>query len=158
MAQAVQRRKAQAERQASVVWQGGLLDGEGTIQGTTSGAVSTLPVSWPSRTERPNGRTSPEELLAASHAACYAMAFSDVLQKKGSPPERLEVSANVGFDPKVGGGFEVSFSRLTVRGRVPGMDQEAFEEAAQEGEQGCPISNALRGNVAITVEATLENV
>ena len=75
MAQVRERRKAQAERQASVVWQGGLLDGEGTIQGTTSGAVSTLPVSWPSRTERPNGRTSPDELLAASHAACYAMAF-----------------------------------------------------------------------------------
>ncbi len=158
MAQVQERRKAQAERQANVVWEGGLLDGQGTIQGTTSGAFGNLPVSWPSRTEQPNGRTSPEELLAASHAACYAMAFSGVLQKKGSPPERLAVSANVGFDPKVGGGFEVSFSELTVRGRVPGMDQAAFEEAAREGEQGCPISNALRGNVAITVEATLENV
>ena len=157
MAQTQQRRKAQAERQASVVWQGNLLEGQGTIEETTSGAFGNLPVSWPARTERPNGRTSPEELLAASHAACYAMAFSGVLAKKGSPPERLEVSANVGFDPKVGGGFEVSFSELTVRGRVPGMDQAAFEEAAREGEQGCPISNALRGNVAITVEATLEN-
>lgn len=147
---------AQIERQANVTWQGGLTDGSGTITGGTSGAVGNLPVSWPARTEAPNGKTSPEELLAASHAACYAMAFSFELQGRQSPPERLDVSARVGFDPKVGGGFEVSFSQLTVVGRVPGMDQATFEEAARQAEQGCPISNAIRGNVQIDVQATLE--
>ena len=160
MAQAqvgARRARAQAERQADVVWEGDLLGGNGTITNVTSGALGDLPVSWPARTEQPGGKTSPEELLAASHAACYAMAFSHTLTGQGTPPQRLQVSARVGFDPKVGGGFEVSFSRLTVRGQVPGIDQAAFEEAAREGEQGCPISNALRGNVEITVDATLEN-
>jgi osmotically inducible protein OsmC len=85
------------------------------------------------------------------------MAFSNTLAGMGSPPRRLQVSALVGFDPKVGGGFEVSFSQLTVRGQVPGMDQASFADAARKGEQGCPISNALRGNVEITVDATLED-
>ena len=150
------RKKAQAERKADVTWEGDLLTGSGTITGATSGAFGNLPVSWPARTEAPGGKTSPEELLAASHAACYAMAFSGALTGQGNPPERLQVSANVGFDPKVGGGFEVSFSHLDVRGRVPGLDQAAFEEAALEAEKGCPISNALRGNVEITVHATLD--
>ena len=149
------RRTAQAERRAEVTWEGDLLRGTGTITGVTSGAFGDLPVSWPARTEQHGGKTSPEELLAAAHAACYAMAFSNVLAGGGNPPERLEVSANVGFHPKAGGGFEVSFSQLTVRGRVPGMDQAAFAAAARQGEQGCPISNALRNNVEITVEATL---
>ena len=149
--------RAQAERQADVVWEGDLMSGSGTITNVTSGAFGELPVSWPARTEGPGGKTSPEELLAASHAACYAMAFSHTLAGQGTPPTRLQVSALVGFDPKVGGGFEVSFSRLTVRGQVPGIDQAAFADAARKGEQGCPISNALRGNVEITVDATLEN-
>lgn len=151
-----ERKKAQAERQADVVWEGDLLSGRGTITGATSGAFGNLPVSWPARTEEPGGLTSPEELLAAAHAACYAMAFSFELAGRNAPPQRLAVNATVGFDPKVGGGFEVSFSRLHVRGRVPGIDQAAFEEAALQAEQGCPISNALRGNVQISVEATLE--
>ncbi len=157
MAPATHPRRAQAERQANVTWQGSLLDGRGTITNTTSGAFGNLPVSWAARTEQPDGQTSPEELLAAAHAACYAMAFSHALTGEGTPPERLEVSATVGFDPKVGGGFEVSFSHLTVRGRVPGLDQAGFEDAARQGEQGCPISNALRHNVQITVEATLDS-
>ena len=150
-----ERRRAQAERRADVTWEGDLLNGSGTINRVTSGALGQLPVSWPARTEQPGGKTSPEELLAASHAACYAMAFAHTLAQGGTPAERLEVSANVGFDPKVGGGFEVSFSHLAVSGRVPGIDQATFEEAARQAEQGCPISNALRGNVQITVEATL---
>ena len=156
MAQTQTRKRAQAERRADVTWEGDLLSGTGTITGGTSGQVANLPVSWPSRVEQPGGRTSPEELLAASHAACYAMAFSDKLTGHGTPPERLQVSANVGLDPKVGGGVEVSFSHLTVRGRVPGIDQATFEEVAREAEQACPISNVIRGNAAITVEATLE--
>ena len=148
-------KKAQAEREASVVWQGDLLSGSGTIDTVTSGALSGLPVSWASRTEEANGQTSPEELLAAAHAACFSMALSHELTGRGSDPERLEVSARVGFDPKVGGGFEVSFSRLTVRGQVPGMDMAVFEQAAREASEGCPISQALKGNVEITVLPTL---
>ncbi len=147
---------AQAERRADVVWEGNLLKGHGQITTVTSGAFDELPVSWPSRTEKPGGQTSPEELLAAAHASCYAMAFSNALTQGGNPPERLEVSANVGLDPKAGGGVEVIFSNLTVRGRVPGMDQAAFDAAAREGEQGCPISNALGNNVTIGLDATLE--
>jgi len=99
--------------------------------------------------------TSPEELLAAAHAACYAMAFSNVLNKGGTPARSLDVTANVTFAPKETGGWHVQSSELSVQGDVPGMDQAAFEQAAQEGEQGCPISNSLRGNVEISVEATL---
>ena len=149
---------AQAERRADVVWEGNLLQGSGTVTSVTSGALGDLPVSWPARTEQHGGKTSPEELLAAAHAACYAMAFSHALAQGGNPPERLQVSATVGFDPKPGGGgFYVSGSKLAVRGRVPGMDQAAFEAAARQGEQGCPISNAIRNNVPIDLEATLES-
>ena len=158
MAQTAQRRRtAQAERRADVVWEGDLLTGNGIVTSVTSGAFGSLPVSWPARTTEPGGLTSPEELLAAAHAACYAMAFSNVLKGRGTPPQRLEVSATVGFHPKVGGGFEVSFSHLTVHGQVQGIDQARFEEAARDGEQACPISNALRNNVQIDLEASLES-
>jgi osmotically inducible protein OsmC len=99
--------------------------------------------------------TSPEELLAAAHAACYAMAFSNVLAKAGTPARSLEVEATATFAPKEGGGMHVSAMELRVNGDISGMDQTAFEQAAQEGEAGCPISNALRGNVEISVTATL---
>ena len=155
MSEGHHRRNAQVQRRADVTWEGDLVGGNGTITGGTSGAVANLPVSWPSRVEEPAGKTSPEELLAASHAACYAMAFSYELTGRGAPPERLQVSATVGLDPKVGGGFEVSSSHLDVQGTVPGMDQTTFEEAARQAEQACPISNVLRGNATITVHATL---
>ena len=103
-----------------------------------------------------DGRTSPEELLAAAHSSCYAMAFSHALATAGTPPERLHVTAVVSLNPKEGGGVEVTDSALTVTGVVPGLDQAGFQAAAEEGEQGCPISNAIRGNVAITVTATLD--
>jgi osmotically inducible protein OsmC len=155
MSQSQSRQHAQVERKIDVTWEGDLSSGNGTIVGGTSGAVANLPVSWPSRVEAPAGKTSPEELLAASHASCYAMALAYELTGRRTPPERLQVSANIGLDPKVGGGFEVSFSRLTVTGQVPGIDQTAFTEAARQAEQGCPISNALRGNVEILVDAKL---
>jgi osmotically inducible protein OsmC len=144
------------ERTAEVVWSGDLMSGKGTVTNVTSGALSNLDVSWPARTEAPGGKTSPEELIAAAHAACYAMAFSHTLAGAGHAPERLNVSSTVRFDPKVGGGFEVSESKLIVRGKVPGLDQNRFAELARQGEQGCPVSNALRGNVQIHLEATLE--
>ncbi len=147
---------AQTERRADVTWTGDLAHGNGTLIGG-SGAFGTLPVTWASRTEAPGGKTSPEELIAAAHASCYAMALSHALTTAGNPPERLEVGAVCGLDPKSGGGFEVVSSNLSVIGVVPGLDQAGFEEMARQGEQGCPVSNALRNNVTIGLEAKLEN-
>jgi lipoyl-dependent peroxiredoxin len=147
---------ATAERQARVHWEGPLPSGRGELEFASSG-IGKYPVTWASRVEQPEGRTSPEELLAASHAACYAMAFSATLGRGNTPPERLDVTATVSLDAKQGGGFEVTSSALEVRGVVPGLDQDAFQAAAEEAEKGCPISNALRNNLRITVKATLES-
>ena len=144
-----------AESRATAVWEGDLTSGSGRVSADT-GVFSEAPVSWAARTERPAAETSPEELLAAAHASCYAMALSHALAQAGNPPERLEVSAVCHFTPAEGGGFEVSRMDLDVRGRVPSLDQGGFEEAARAGEQGCPISNALRGNVDIRLTAALE--
>ena len=144
-----------AERTATAVWQGGLLDGSGSFS-VGSGAFGPLDVTWARRTEEPEGATSPEELIAAAHAACYAMAFSYALANNGTPPQRLEVTSNVGFLPKEGGGMRVAYSRLSVKGQVDGLNAEKFAELAKEGESGCPVSNALRNNVEIELESTLE--
>lgn len=142
---------------AEATWIGDLQGGSGMIEFGT-GACPNAPVTWASRTESSDGKTSPEELVAAAHASCYAMAFSHVLANGGHKPEHVHVAATVGFGPKAGGGgFEVKSSALEVRGKVSGLDQAAFERLAAEGEQGCPISNALRGNIDITVKATLES-
>ena len=145
---------ARADRSAEVTWEGDLLKGNGTVT-VRSGALPGFPVSWSSRTEQPGGKTSPEELLAAAHASCYAMAFSSTLAKRGTPPERLNVRAVVSFE-KGSDGWKVTRSELTVKGKVPGLDQAKFEEAARAGEKGCPISNALRNNVQIILNAQLE--
>jgi osmotically inducible protein OsmC len=146
---------ATAERRAEADWEGNLLEGSGRLE-LTSSESATLPVTWASRVESPDGRTSPEELVAGAHASCYAMAFSHALAQAGTPPERLHVSAVVSLNPKEGGGVEVTDSALNVRGVVPGLDQAAFQAAAEDAEKGCPISNAIRGNVAISVSATLD--
>lgn len=142
-----------AVRTATVTWNGDLASGEGSVT-AGSGIFTDIPVSWPSRIE-PQGPTSPEELLAAAHAACYAMAFSAGLGRRGTPPEHLHVEAEVTFD-KVGDGWGVTSSRLTVLGHVAGISHEDFEAAAQDAKDGCPISSALKGNLEITVDATLE--
>ncbi|HEX9342849.1 MAG TPA: OsmC family peroxiredoxin [Actinomycetota bacterium] len=147
---------ATADRRAHALWEGSLTEGKGDVEFASSG-IGRYPITWASRVERPDGRTSPEELLAASHAACYAMAFSYALGGAGHSPERLHVTATVTLDPKEGGGFHVTRSALEVQGRVPGLDQAGFQQLAEQAEQGCPISNALRGNLAITVTATLES-
>lgn len=146
---------ATADRRAEATWQGSLLEGSGTLEFVSSEAAS-LPVTWASRVESSDGRTSPEELLAAAHASCFAMAFSATLGRGGTPPERLHVTAVVSLNPKQGGGFEVTNSALEVRGVVPGLDAAGFQELADTAEKGCPISNSIRGNVTITVSATLE--
>lgn len=147
---------ATAQRQASIVWTGPLTTGSGELEFASSG-IGTYPVTWASRVERPDGRTSPEELLAASHACCYAMAFNATLNRNDIEPQRLHVTATVSLDPKEGGGFEVTRSELVASGVVAGIHQARFEELAQLAEQGCPISNSIRGNVEITVSATLES-
>lgn len=144
-----------ATRRAEVTWNGELLTGHGVVTAASSGVFAELPVTWAARTEGPAGKTSPEELVAAAHASCYAMAFSGALTRAGTPPERLAVSADVTFD-KVDGGWKVVSSALTVRGVVPGMSEDAFVAAAETSRDGCPISQALKGNVALSVDAALE--
>ena len=143
-----------AVRQARAVWNGDLATGTGEVSAVTSGKFSALPVSWGARTEAPQGKTSPEELLAAAHASCYSMALSAGLAKGGTPPKRLEVSSKVTFD-KVGADWTVVSSELEVRGDVPGIDQAAFAKAAEGAKDGCPISRALKNNVKLSVKATL---
>jgi osmotically inducible protein OsmC len=144
-----------AVRRAEATWSGDLMSGNGTVSAVTSGAFAKLPVSWAARTEESNGRTSPEELVAAAHAACFSMALSNGLAKAGHPAERLDVSADVTFD-NAGGGWGVKSSALTVRGRVPGMSADEFRKAADAAKDGCPISKALAGNVELSVKASLE--
>lgn len=144
-----------AVRTATVTWNGDLASGSGSVSAGTTGLFEDLPVSWASRTEEPDGRTSPEELLAASHASCFAMAFSAGLARAGTPPEHLHVEAEVTFD-KVGDAWTVVSSRLIVVGHVDGISHEEFEAAANDAKDGCPISRALKGNVQLSVEATLE--
>ena len=143
-----------ATRQAKAIWTGDLMKGSGEVTAVSSGKFSSLPVSWASRTEDPQGRTSPEELLAAAHASCFAMALSAGLGRAGMPPERLEVTATVRFD-KVLDAWAVSSSELAVTATIPSADEETFTRLVQEAKDGCPISKALKGNVAISVTGKL---
>jgi osmotically inducible protein OsmC len=146
--------KVAVTRRAEVKWEGDLLSGKGVVSGKSSNAFGELPVTWAARTEAPAGKTSPEELLAAAHASCFAMALSAGLARARTPAKRLEVAAVVTFD-KTEAGFRVTASVLEVRGSVAGLDQKGFEQAAQVAKEGCPISQALKGNVALSVTATL---
>lgn len=143
-----------ATREARTVWSGDLLSGTGSVSAVSSGKFSELPVSWSARTEAPGGKTSPEELLAAAHASCFAMALSAGLGRAGARPNRLEVRSRVTFD-KVGDSWTVVSSELDVKGDVPGADAEKFTQAAEDAKENCPISRALRGNVKLSVKANL---
>lgn len=145
-----------ATRTATVTWDGTLAEGSGTVSAATSGLFTDLPISWASRTEEHEGRTSPEELLAAAHASCFSMALAGALARAGTPPDHMHVSATVTFD-KVGESWTVVSSELDVVGTVPGMDLEAFDVAAETAKKNCPISRALAGNVEVSVHATLED-
>lgn len=141
-----------AERRASVTWTGDLLSGSGTIDEVGSGAFGPLDVSWAARSEEASGgKTSPEELLAAAHAACFSMALSNVLAKAGSPPERVETSAVVTFVPGTG----ITKSALSVVATVPGLDADGFRAAAEDAKKNCPVSQALAGGPEITLDAQL---
>ncbi len=143
------------ERRAQVLWEGSLVKGHGTIATTSSGALKDLPVTWASRTERPDGKTSPEELIAAAHAECYAMGLANGLAQSGTPVTKLDVTAVCTLE-LTASGPKIQSMALNVTGQVPGVDEATFEKAAQTAEQGCPVSNALRNKVAISVQAHLE--
>jgi osmotically inducible protein OsmC len=141
------------DRRADVTWKGSLAEGAGTITKTTSGAIGEQPVSWAARSEdvTAGGKTSPEELIAAAHAACFSMALSAGLAKAGTPPDELHTSATVTFQPGAG----ITKIALTVEGSVPGMDDAAFQEAAKTAKENCPVSKALAGVPEITLDARL---
>ena len=145
-----------AERRADVVWEGDLMSGSGRIVSTGSGAFGDLGVTWKARTEDSGGLTSPEELLAAAEASCFSMALSHGLAQAGHAPERLETSAVCSFE-QVEGGFAVTKMELSVRGRVPGLDEDGFREAAEQARDGCPVSKALAGNVELSLSSTLDS-
>lgn len=136
------------DRKATTVWAGPLLTGSGVTTLDSSGLAS-FDVSWPRRAEEAEGATSPEELIAAAHSACYCMAFSNALAKNNTPPERIEASAVVGFTPGVG----ITGVQLTVAATVPGIDEATFHELAQDAKENCPVSSAL--SVPISLDATL---
>ena len=142
-------------RKAQVTWNGDLLSGSGTITSVTSGTLAPVSVSWPARTESADAKTSPEELLAAAHASCYCMALSAGLGKAGTPPKRLDASAEVTFD-KVGEGWGVVASVINVVGEVDGISDADFVSAAEAAKNGCPISKAIQGNVVVSVQAKLK--
>jgi osmotically inducible protein OsmC len=142
-------------RRATATWSGDLLSGNGTVTAATTGIFRDQPSTWAARTAEPEGMTSPEELLASAHAACFSMACSNILAKAGTPPTRLDVEVRISAD-KLEAGFTVTNAEIVVRGTAPGATQESFAAAANEAKDGCPISRALKGNVAMTVEATLE--
>ncbi len=141
-------------RFAEATWTGDLIHGSGTIDYVSSGAFSRMPVTWASRTEEHNGRTSPEERVASAHAACFSMAFSSDLAKNGTPATKLAVKAVITFE-KVEAGWRITRSDLTVRGTVDGIDAATFAKLAEGAKEGCPISSALKGNVALGVDAQL---
>jgi osmotically inducible protein OsmC len=138
-------------RRAEVTWHGSLMEGSGTIVSTTSGKIGEQPVSWPNRSEDNPSATSPEELIAAAHAACFSMALSHALAQAGNAPEELTTSATVTFQPGEG----ITKIALTVDGSVPGLDEDGFRNAAEAAKQNCPVSKALAAVPEITLEARL---
>jgi osmotically inducible protein OsmC len=141
------------DRKAEVTWNGDLMEGNGRIDSVTSGAIGGLEVSWAARSEQPNGKTSPEELIAAAHATCFSMALSHGLAQAGNAPEELKTSATVTFQPGEG----ITKIVLDVAGRVPGLDDAGFQQAAQQAKENCPVSQALAGVPDISLNARLES-
>jgi lipoyl-dependent peroxiredoxin len=142
-------------RRATATWSGDLLSGRGTVTAATTGVFRDLPTTWASRTAEPEGVTSPEELLATAHASCFSMACSNELAKAGTPPSALSVEVAVSAD-KLEAGWTVLAAAITVHGTVPGATEESFRAAAEKAKDGCPISRSLKGNVELSVTATLD--
>lgn len=143
-------------RSARTAWNGGIQDGSGQVE-LSSSKVGTFDVSWPKRTaDSADGTTSPEELIAAAHSACYSMALSGEIGRAGGTPQSLDVTADVSFGPDPEGGFKITGIALTVRAEVDGLDAAGFDKAAQAAKVGCPVSKALAA-VDITLDAALES-
>ena len=141
------------DRHAEVTWNGSLMEGKGRIDSTTSGVLSSQPLTWKARAEdSPGSTTSPEDLIAAAHAGCFAMALSHGLAQAGTPADELKTSATVTFQPGEG----ITRIRLTARGRVPGIDEAAFRRAAENAKAGCPVSKALASVPEITLETSFD--
>jgi lipoyl-dependent peroxiredoxin len=138
-------------RTANVTWHGDIASGGGTIDSVTSGVFAGLGVSWATRSEEPNGQTSPEELIAAAWASCFSMALSGALGRAGTPPETLEVSVTVTLQPGEG----IIKGAINVRGTVPGLDADGFQAAAEGAKANCPVSKALAGIPEVTLDAEL---
>ena len=136
---------------ADATWEGDLVSGGGHVK-PESGAFAELPITWASRAERQHGKTSPEELIAAAHAACFSMAFSNGLAKAGHKPERLDTRVEIEFVP----GTSITTSTITVRGHIHGISNDEFQKLAKEAEEGCPVSKAMHGNVELRLDATLD--
>lgn len=136
-------------RTARTAWEGNLASGKGTVTMASSG-IGQFPVSWPARSEEPNGLTSPEELIAGAHSACFSMALAHGLTQAGTPPRTLDTQADVTFQPGTG----ITGIHLTVTGDVPGLDADGFEKAAADAKANCPVSQALAGTT-ITLTAKL---
>jgi osmotically inducible protein OsmC len=141
------------ERSAKATWQGDLMSGSGEVS-TETGAVRNATVKWSSRAEQADENTSPEELIAAAHATCVSMALANGLAQAGTPPTRLESEATATFE-KTDEGFRFTTMRLSIRGEVDGLDEEGFRQAAEEAKENCPVSQALKGNVDVTLDAAL---
>jgi lipoyl-dependent peroxiredoxin len=141
------------ERTANAEWQGDLTSGSGKVS-TESGAVRDSTIRWSSRAERADENTSPEELIAAAHASCVLMALANGLAKAGTPAQRLESEATATFD-KAGEGFRMTTMRLAIRGQVDGLDEDGFRQAAEDAKENCPVSQALKGNVELALDASL---
>jgi osmotically inducible protein OsmC len=137
---------------ADATWEGDLTSGSGHVK-PESGAFPELPITWASRAERQHGKTSPEELIAAAHAACYSMAFSLGLAKAGHKPERLNTRAEIEFVPGTG----ITTATLTVRGHIHGISEDEFQKLAEAAKEGCPVSQAMHGNVELRLHATLDH-
>jgi lipoyl-dependent peroxiredoxin len=141
------------ERSANATWEGDLMGGSGQVS-TETDAVRNAKVKWSSRAEQADEKTSPEELIAAAHATCVSMALANVLTQAGTPPAKLETEATATFD-ETPDGFRLTTMRLSIRGQVDGLDEEGFRGAAEDAKQNCPVSQALKGNVDVTVDASL---
>ncbi len=141
------------ERTANAEWQGDLMSGSGRVS-TQSRVVDNATVKWSSRAERADENTSPEELIAAAHATCVSMALAHALAQAGTPPQRLETEATATFE-QVGDGFRFTTMKLTIRGQVDGLDEDGFRQAADGAKENCPVSQALKGNVDVSVDASL---
>ena len=141
------------ERTANAQWKGDLTGGSGTVS-TESGVVEEATVKWSSRAEQADQNTSPEELIAAAHASCISMALAHGLAEAGNEPRQLDTEATATFD-QVDGGFKMTTMQITIRGQVDGIEENAFREAAEDAAENCPVSQAIKGNVEMTLDASL---